>query len=116
MSSSILKFILFTLFLLSSGFLVDFTQELTHGNRTEKEDRHRHGHNKRSASDISDEGSTTEEIQFRVEISQSMPQSWFALGFSDRGDWAGADLCVGWEDWKGSFIVQVNLFLICIIM
>ena len=140
MSSSILKFILFTLFLLSSGFLVDFTQGLTHGNRTEKEDRHRHGHNKRSASDISDEGSTTdqhhqkklayslpldpdsnyqlswtpdfqkEEIQFRVDISQSMPQSWFALGFSDRGDWAGADLCVGWEDWKGSFIVQVNLF------
>ncbi len=50
-----------------------------------------------------------QEIHFRVDISDSSPQSWFALGFSDRGDFAGADLCVAWEDWKGAFITQVLL-------
>ena len=47
------------------------------------------------------------EVHFRLEASPSAPQSWYAVGFSDRGDWAGADLCVAWEDWKGSLIVQV---------
>ncbi len=99
---------------------------------------HRHGHNKRSV--LSDDGILAshqqrklaywlsldpdsnfhlswtpdfqrEQIQFRVDVRRSPPQSWFALGFSDRGDWAGSDLCVGWEDWKGTFIVQV-LFII----
>ena len=51
-----------------------------------------------------------QQIHFRVDISQSQPQSWFALGFSDRGDLAGADLCVAWEDWKGAFIIQVYNF------
>lgn len=124
---------------LSSAFLIDFekVQGLTL-NQSAEEDRHRHGHNKRSV--VSDDGIVStdqhkqklayslsldpdsnfrlswtpdfvkEEIQFRVDISQSPPQSWFALGFSDRGDWTGADLCIGWEDWKGSFIVQVKSF------
>ena len=35
------------------------------------------------------------------------PQSWLAVGFSDRGDWSSADLCVAWEDWKGFLHVQV---------
>jgi hypothetical protein len=52
-----------------------------------------------------------EQILFRVDVRHSPPQSWFALGFSDRGDWTGSDLCVGWEDWKGSLIVQVFYFL-----
>lgn len=50
-----------------------------------------------------------QQVKFRVDISQSTAQSWFALGFSDRGDWPGADVCIGWEDWKGSFIVQVTI-------
>lgn len=47
------------------------------------------------------------QVKFRVDIVQLNPQAWFALGFSDRGDWPGADLCVAWEDWKGGKIVQV---------
>jgi len=37
------------------------------------------------------------------------PQSWLAVGFSDRGDWSSADLCVAWEDWKGFLHVQVTI-------
>nr|CAG4650823.1 EOG090X0318 [Simocephalus serrulatus] len=47
-----------------------------------------------------------QQVHFRVDIINSPPQSWFAMGFSDRGDWSGADLCVAWEDWKGALIIQ----------
>nr|CAG4647751.1 EOG090X0318 [Moina brachiata] len=46
------------------------------------------------------------QIKFQVDISRLAAQSWFALGFSDRGDWPGADLCVAWENWKGARIIQ----------
>lgn len=84
---------------------------------------HRHGHNKRSVDESLAYSLTldpdskfllswtpdyeNQQVHFRVDMGNSTPQSWFALGFSDRGDWAGADVCVAWEDWKGSFIVQV---------
>lgn len=48
------------------------------------------------------------EVHFRLEVAHSPPQFWYAVGFSDRGDWAGADLCVAWEDWKGNLVVQVR--------
>ncbi|XP_045032302.1 dopamine beta-hydroxylase [Daphnia magna] len=88
---------------------------------------HRHGHAKRSVDDFSDDERhiyaltldpdskfklswtpdfQRQQVKFHVDISHSAPQSWFALGFSDRGDWPGADLCIGWEDWKGSLVVQ----------
>lgn len=90
---------------------------------------HRHGHAKRSVDDFSDDERhiyaltldpdskfklswtpdfQRQQVKFHVDISHSAPQSWFALGFSDRGDWPGADLCIGWEDWKGSLVVQVR--------
>ena len=47
------------------------------------------------------------QVKFRIDILQLAPQAWFALGFSDRGDWPAADLCVAWENWKGAKIVQV---------
>lgn len=53
-------------------------------------------------------------VHFRLEVARSLPQSWYALGFSDRGEWAGADLCVAWEDWKGNLIVQVKI--LCILL
>ena len=28
-------------------------------------------------------------------------RDWVGLGFSDRGDIGGADLCVAWQDWRG---------------
>lgn len=117
---------------LSSGFPVDSARGSTRDDSTE--DPHRHGHNKRSVVSDDEMVSTDqqrklayslpldpdsnfrlswtpdfqrEQIQFRVDVGRSPPQSWFALGFSDRGDWAGSDLCVGWEDWKGTLIVQV---------
>lgn len=34
-------------------------------------------------------------------------KQWIAIGFSDRGDWNGADVCVGWRDWTDATIVQV---------
>ena len=48
-----------------------------------------------------------QQVHFRVDISHSPPQSWFALGFSDRGEWIGSDICVAWEDWKGALVIQV---------
>ena len=34
-------------------------------------------------------------------------KQWIAVGFSDRGEWSGADICVGWRDWTDATLVQV---------
>ena len=47
-------------------------------------------------------------VEFRVDLRNISPQSWFAIGFSDDGQWRNANLCVAWEDWKGVFHVQVR--------
>nr|CAG4646117.1 EOG090X0318 [Macrothrix elegans] len=47
-----------------------------------------------------------QQVHFRMEVLHSNPQSWFAFGFSDRGEWTGSDVCVAWEDWKGGLHVQ----------
>lgn len=48
-----------------------------------------------------------EHINVQLLAEDLPPQSWLAVGFSDRGDWSSAHLCVAWEDWKGFFHVQV---------
>ncbi|XP_045624015.2 dopamine beta-hydroxylase [Procambarus clarkii] len=42
-----------------------------------------------------------EEVKFEVHSRGRASQPWIALGFSDRGDLVGADLCVLWTDWHG---------------
>ncbi|CAH4028352.1 unnamed protein product [Pieris brassicae] len=40
-------------------------------------------------------------IQFEVRLSEKAPAvNWFALGFSDRGDFENADLCLVWTDYN----------------
>lgn len=106
-----------------------------HLGRNGVDHRHRHRHTKRSVPIEANEGRHSsqaysltldpqskfllswtpdydhQQVHFRVEISQLAPQSWFALGFSERGEWPGSDLCVAWEDWKGTFLVQVIHYL-----
>lgn len=50
------------------------------------------------------------ETTAEVEDDKERGRRWIAIGFSDRGEWNGADICVGWEDWTGATIVQVFLF------
>ena len=48
-------------------------------------------------------------VDVQVVVGQLQQRSWLAVGFSDRGDWHSADLCVAWKDWKGFWHVQVIL-------
>lgn len=52
---------------------------------------------------------TSNEVHFQLIGKHLSPQTWMAVGFSDRGLWNNADLCVAWEDWKGFLHVQVQL-------
>ncbi len=38
-----------------------------------------------------------------------MYQDWIAIGFSDRGELTGADLCVFWDDGDGRKILTVRM-------
>lgn len=49
-----------------------------------------------------------EQIKFEVHSRARAPHPWLALGFSDRGDLTGADLCVFWTDWHGRVHFQVG--------
>lgn len=41
-------------------------------------------------------------VKFEVHFATGGGQfDWLALGFSDRGNFTGADFCVMWVDWKG---------------
>ncbi|XP_026762021.2 tyramine beta-hydroxylase [Galleria mellonella] len=43
-----------------------------------------------------------EKIQFEIKLLKKAPPfSWFALGFSDRGNFENADVCLLWTDYKG---------------
>ncbi|KAK3854463.1 hypothetical protein Pcinc_039057, partial [Petrolisthes cinctipes] len=42
-----------------------------------------------------------EEVSFEVHTKGHAKSPWLALGFSDRGELIGADLCVLWTDWHG---------------
>ncbi|XP_046985785.1 dopamine beta-hydroxylase [Schistocerca americana] len=44
--------------------------------------------------------------QLRAEVHCSEPADWMAVGFSDRGDFAPADYCVMWRDWRGRVHMQ----------
>lgn len=37
------------------------------------------------------------------------PDTWVAVGFSDRGDLTNADYCVMWIDFDGKFRIQVEI-------
>ncbi|XP_053655726.2 dopamine beta-hydroxylase [Cherax quadricarinatus] len=43
----------------------------------------------------------SEEVKFEVHSRGRASQPWLAVGFSDRGQLTGADLCVLWTDWHG---------------
>nr|CAG4640712.1 EOG090X0318 [Eulimnadia texana] len=45
-------------------------------------------------------------IDVELNVEDLPAQSWIAVGFSDRGTWEDADLCVGWRDWRGRFHVH----------
>ena len=46
-------------------------------------------------------------VTFELKL-QLHPSSWFAFGFSDRGNLTGADLCILWVDRKGNHHFEVN--------
>lgn len=50
----------------------------------------------------------SEEVKFEVHSRARAPHPWIAVGFSDRGDLPGADLCVLWTDWHGRVHFQVS--------
>ncbi|CAL4126808.1 unnamed protein product, partial [Meganyctiphanes norvegica] len=42
-----------------------------------------------------------EEVRFEVHSRATSSRPWLALGFSDRGDLPGSDLCILWTNWLG---------------
>ena len=55
-----------------------------------------------------------EQIRFEIHSKGLLGSPWMAVGFSDRGEFPGADLCVFWTDWRKRIHFQVrfifNLF------
>ncbi|XP_071521635.1 dopamine beta-hydroxylase [Panulirus ornatus] len=47
-----------------------------------------------------------EEVKFEVHTRGRASRPWLGLGFSDRGDLLGADLCVLWTDWHAQIHLQ----------
>lgn len=48
-------------------------------------------------------------IYFEVTPPSEYPDSWIAVGFSDRGDLTNADYCFMWTDYNGKLRIQVSL-------
>lgn len=46
-------------------------------------------------------------VTFELKL-QLHPSSWFAFGFSDRGNLSGADVCVLWVDRRGQHHFEVS--------
>ncbi|XP_050547587.1 dopamine beta-hydroxylase-like [Daktulosphaira vitifoliae] len=40
-------------------------------------------------------------VMFEAHLNVSSPFDWWALGFSNRGNYTEADFCIMWVDWKG---------------
>ena len=46
-----------------------------------------------------------------IEVSAALsPAQWLAVGFSERGELPGADLCVLWVDWRRHVRLQVGSY------
>ncbi|KAB7506902.1 Dopamine beta-hydroxylase, partial [Armadillidium nasatum] len=42
----------------------------------------------------------TESVRIEIHSRAFSPHPWVAVGFSDRGEFPGSDMCVFWVDWK----------------
>lgn len=50
-------------------------------------------------------------ITFQLVISEeASPFNWLAVGFSDRGELADADVCLIWTDYEGRYHFEVRTF------